>query len=172
MTGIAASADLVEMIAKPEENRSSQALGAYTRWLKAPFTPGVDTQSQGITTLENPPSWLTSALADVMRIAALPANWDSYGSPPVGETVRGNAIQLLASINYEDFPVPQIVPISGGALQMEWQYHERELELRVDAGSHEVLYLKVHKDDRSEEGVVSITDRGTIQALLDWLLFG
>jgi hypothetical protein len=35
-----------------------------------------------------------------------------------------------------------------------------------------VLFLKVHEDDSAEEGVFSITDRNTLQALLDWLLGG
>ena len=120
--------------------------------------------------LANPPPWLKLALADVARLAALPANWDSYGSPPLSETACQNAVQLLASIEYEDFPVPRIVPLSGGGLQIEWQYNRRELGLEIVAGSHEVLFLKVHEDDSAEEGVFSITDRSTLQALLNWLL--
>ena len=122
------------------------------------------------TELANPPPWLKLALATVARMAALLASWDSYGSPPLSETARQNAVQLLASIEYEDFPAPCIVPISGGGLQIEWQDNRRELELEIVAGSHEVLFLKVHEDDSAEEGVFSITDRSTLQALLDWLL--
>ena len=70
------------------------------------------------TELANPLPWLKSALANVARLAALPANWDSYGSPPLSETVHQNAVQLLASIEYEDFPAPCIVPLSGGGLQI------------------------------------------------------
>ena len=66
------------------------------------------------TELANLPPWLKLALADVARMAALPANWDSYGSPPPSETVRQNAVQLLTSIEHEDFPSPRIVPLSGG----------------------------------------------------------
>jgi hypothetical protein len=54
-----------------------------------------------------------------------------------------------------------------GGLQIEWQDNGRELELEIVAGSHEVLFLKVHEDDSTEEGVFSITDRSTLQALLD-----
>jgi hypothetical protein len=172
MTSTTASADLVDVIAEPGESLARQVQRAFTRWLKTTPTPGVDAQSQGITTLANPPSWLKSALADVARTAALPANWDSYGSPPLSETARQNAVQLLASIEYEDFPAPCIVPISGGGLQIEWQYNRRELELEIVAGSPEVLFLKVHEDDSAEEGAFSITDRSTLQALLDWLFVG
>jgi hypothetical protein len=56
--------------------------------------------------LAHPPPWLKSALSDVARLVALPANWDSYGSPPLSETARQNAVQLLASIEYEGFPAP------------------------------------------------------------------
>ena len=118
------------------------------------------------------PPWLKSALADVAQMAALPANWDSYSSPPPRETVCQSAVQLLASIEHAGFPAPRIVPISGGGLQIEWQYNRRELELEIVAGSHEVLFLKVHEDDSAEEGVCSITDWSTLQALLDWLRIG
>jgi hypothetical protein len=124
------------------------------------------------TKLAKPPSWLKPVLTDVARMAALPANWDSYSSPPLSETVRQNAVQLLASIEYEDLPAPRIVPISGGGLQIEWQYNRRELELEIVSGSHEVLFLKVHEDDSAKEGAFSITDRSALQALLNWLFVG
>jgi len=113
--------------------------------------------------LANPPPWLQSALSDVARLAALPSNGDSYGSPPLSKTARQNAVQLLASIEYEDCPTPCIVPISGGGLQIEWQDNRRELELEIVVGSYEVLFLKVHEDDSAEEGAFSITDRSTFR---------
>src|SRR6266568_9698908 len=184
MTSITASAELVDVIAELEEAPTAidnlyqgesperQGQRAFPRWLKTTPTPGVDAQSQGITMLANQPLWLKSALAEVARIAALPTNWDSYGSPPLNEIMRQNGVQLLVSIEYEDFPPPSIVPISGGGLQIEWQYKRRELELEIVAGSHQVLFLKVHEDDSAEEGTLSIIDRGTLQALLAWLRVG
>ena len=184
MTSITASAELVDVIAELEEAPTAldnlyqgesperQGQHAFPRWLKTTPTPGVDAQSQGITMLANLPLWLKSALAEVARIAALPTNWDSYGSPPLNEIMRQNGVQLLVSIEYEDFPPPSIVPISGGGLQIEWQYKRRELELEIVAGSHQVLFLKVHEDDSAEEGTLSIIDRGTLQALLAWLRVG
>ena len=105
---------------------ASNSLMIVTR--QSQVIAGGDVGDSNKTELANPPPWLKLARGDVARMAALPANWDSYGSPPPSDTVRQNAVQLLDSIEYEDFPAPRIVSLSGGWLQIEWQYNKCELE--------------------------------------------
>jgi hypothetical protein len=122
--------------------------------------------------LKNSLPWLSSALDDVARLAALPPDWDGYGSPQLGATEREHAIQLLASIDHQGIPAPNIVPISGGGIQIEWQHNRRELELEIVPGAAAVLFLKVHEDDTTEEGAFPLTDRHTMRKLLAWLCVG
>jgi hypothetical protein len=184
MTDATASTDLVHSQIDTEESRrgmndfsdqeplTDEVWSDFVNWLKTAPTPGADAQSQSVTALKNPVSWLSSALADVARVAALPPSWDGHGSPQLGTQEREYATDLLASIDYEDVPAPTIVPVSGGGMQLEWQHKGRELELEIVAGSQELLFLKVYTDETAEEGGYPIVDWGKTQELLHWLLVG
>jgi len=128
--------------------------------------------SQDVPLQEGTPPWLSSALADIARIAELPPGWDGYGSPQVSLKEREQATQLLASMTYSDLPAPNIVPVSGGGIQIEWQHCGRELELEIDAGAQEIIFLQVYEDGTTEEGSYPIADFNKTRALLDWLLVG
>ncbi len=167
--------DAEEPLKETEEISESEPLTDYTwhslvNWLKNAPSPGADAQSQSVTVLANPVSWLSNALEDVAGIAALPPDWDGHRSPQLGENERECAVDILASINYETLPAPAIVPVSGGGIQLEWQYAGRELELEIVAGSKSLLFLKVDKDETAEEGCYPIADRNKTQELLHWLI--
>src|SRR5438105_11712274 len=108
--------------------------------------------SQDVILREGSPPWLSSALADIARIAALPPGWDGYGSPQLSVEEWEQATQLLASVTHSDLPAPKIVPVSGGGIQIEWQHCGRELELEIVAGAQEVIFLQVYRDGTTEEG--------------------
>jgi len=128
--------------------------------------------SQDVTLREGTPPWLSSALADIARIAALPSDWDGYGSPQLSVKEREQATQLLASMTYSDLPAPSIVPMSGGGIQIAWQHCGRELELEIMAGVQDLMFLRVSEDGTTEEGSYPIANVNKTRALLDWLLAG
>ena len=128
--------------------------------------------SHDVTLREGPPPWLSSALADIARLAELPPGWDGYGSPQRSVKEREQATQLLASMTYSDLPAPNIVPVSGGGMQMEWQHGGRALELEIVAGAQEIIFLQVYEDGTTAEGSYPIADGNHTRALLDWLLVG
>jgi hypothetical protein len=128
--------------------------------------------SPDVTLREGTPPWLSSALADLAHIAALPSDWDGYGSPQLSVKEREQATQLLASMTYSDLPAPSIVPVSGGGIQIEWQHCGRELELEIMAGAQELMFLQVSEDGTTEEGSYPIANVNKTRALLDWLLAG
>lgn len=141
-------------------------------WLKDTPSPGADAQSQSVTALTNPVPWLSDALDAVARIAALPSDWDGHGSPQLGSSEREYVVDILASINNEALPIPVVVPVSGGGIQLEWQHAGRELELEIVAGSKSLLFLKVYEDETAEEGCYPIIDQNKTQDILDWLIAG
>jgi hypothetical protein len=180
MTNATASTDLVDT-EEPlrdmddffeQEPLTDEGWRDFANWLKTAPVPGTDAQSQSVTALRNPVPWLSSALADIARVAALPPNWDGHGSPQLGAKEREYATDLLASIDYEDLPAPNIVPVSGGGIQLEWQHRGRELELEIVAGSQGLLFLKVYEDETAEEGCYLIADWVKTQELLRWLIAG
>lgn len=90
---------------------------------------------------------VTPAFAESLRrisaLTQLPENWDSYGSPCVQRQAIQRAIEVIAAGQAEFTPVPRIVPVAGGGLQIEWDMGPRELEIEVlPDGSIEVLMVE------------------------------
>lgn len=77
--------------------------------------------------------WRMEAIQKVIRLGALPSNWDSHGSRAPSRAVRQTAYELLRSIPVELLPTPRVVPVSGGGYHFEWSIGDRELEISVDA---------------------------------------
>lgn len=112
------------------------------------------------------PQWQKNALIALFHIASLPENWDSYGSPPPLPQIVNYAERLLRSIRDEDLPVPHIIPVSGGGIQIEWSNPPRELELEIlPDGS--IQYLEIGDEEPFHEG--ELTDTSQIHSLLSWL---
>jgi len=116
--------------------------------------------------------WYRLALKDIEETALLPLNWDGYGSPPPGMQELQCAKVILGLIEYENFPQPHIVPISGGGIQLEWQYRGRELELEIVSKLGIILFLRVHEDGTTEEDSYPLAAIEITRKLLRWLFMG
>lgn len=117
---------------------------------------------------DSSPQWQKDALIALFHVALLPTNWDSYGSiPPLPKVVK-NAERLLMAIKFEDLPVPHIVPVSGGGIQLEWSISSRELELEIMPDGS-VEYLEVEADKPFHEGELGASNINQIQSLILWL---
>ncbi len=75
--------------------------------------------------------WKREALGKLAELAALPENWDSYGSPAVQPLARQRAADLLDLLGQFKLPAPQIFPVPGGGLQLEWQKAGGGMELEI-----------------------------------------
>jgi hypothetical protein len=115
--------------------------------------------------------WFSHALIDLQKITQLPPNWDSYGSPPLSEYLYRNALRFLSIFKDEDMPEPAIVPISGGGVQFEWYYEDRELEIEFSSIT-EIVYLKEFENGSMEEGAIGMNDTISLQKVMDWLVTG
>lgn len=115
--------------------------------------------------------WHRDAVKATLQLAALPHNWDTYGSlPPTAIAIKG-AIALLAHIaklGFDDLPSPNVVPVPGGGVQFEWLVDTRELELEIRPDGS-VDFLKSQAGEPIEEGQVSFGGRAQLQSLLSWL---
>jgi hypothetical protein len=123
-----------------------------------------------VTRLSEAPSWLQSALATVRRLAELPANWDGYGSPALPSRVVERATQLLTFLEWDELPVPQIGPVSGGGIQIEWHVADRELEIEIlPDGSVEFLTVE---GEAMHEGPLTVDRPDLSRALVRWVMGG
>ena len=113
-------------------------------------------------------SLLDKVIGDLDKISKLPANWDSYGSPKISENIIFAAKKFLYNLEYVSIDAPRVVPISGGGIQFEWLYGDRELELEF-LESENIGYLKVLNDEPIEENQFYINDFNAGQRLIQWL---
>jgi hypothetical protein len=117
------------------------------------------------------PAWLLKAKYDLNRIADLPENWDSYGSPSVAVELLSNAKDFLDSLSAENIHPPFVTPVSGGGIQFEWSNQGRDLEVEF-VEPYIFGYLKVIKNQPVEEGEHSANDYNSAHQLLRWLMLG
>ena len=108
------------------------------------------------------------AYDDLIRLANLPFDWDSYGSPKIPNELIKTAEIFLDSLEYEDITQLLIVPVSGGGIQFEWQIGDRELELEF-IDSNTIAYLKVCNDEPLEEGQFNLNDIIPSRDIIRWL---
>jgi hypothetical protein len=109
-------------------------------------------------------AWLFDGLKRVLRAAARRENWDGQGSPAPSSAVVEKSVELLRVIDDDEPPLPRVVPVPGGGLQLEWHEGSRELELEVlPDGS--VEYLAV-VSGVMREGRLPATNMQSVRSLV------
>ena len=115
-------------------------LGATSMSPLAAYEDTTSTQASEIISVSGLSRWQIEAVRDLIRIASLPHNWDSYGSPPPSKVATKVALNLLIHIRIEYLPCARVTPVSGGGVQIEWDTGRRTLEMEILAdGSIEFL---------------------------------
>ena len=109
------------------------------KWALGPATmPGVEADGRG---------WVSEAMAQVKRVADLPDNWDSEGSPGTNPDIVTAALELLGRLRDADeldVPVPVVCPVAGGGFQLEWMLNGKLLELEF-VNTNTIAYLQEEK---------------------------
>src|SRR5690349_16223318 len=67
------------------------------------------------------------------QVAALEMNWDGHGAPPVDRALL-TAVRAWGQDmpGWAFAPPPAVVPLSSGAVQLEWRCADRLLELEFE----------------------------------------
>jgi len=95
--------------------------------------------------------WLDDVRRQLQAIAALPAGWDSYGSPSPDVRVLEAAWGLLLCLcQAEGFPKPHVNPTPRGGVQFEWESGDRYFEIEV-LTERAATYLYCDEAARTEE---------------------
>lgn len=77
--------------------------------------------------------WRDEVVGRLNELVALPIGWDGYSGKPVSFHNAAFALSILDSICPNEAQPPQIVPGSGGDLQIEWHTHLDDIELHIHA---------------------------------------
>jgi len=95
------------------------------------------------------PGWLPPTKQALNDLLQLQENWDGYGAAQIEEQVAQNALMLLLEVMDNDAPVPSVVPLSDGGVQIEWHRRGRHLEIEFSADLVPGFYY--YQDDGEEE---------------------
>lgn len=116
------------------------------------------------------PTWQTSVAEKISSYRSLPQNWNSYGSPPPSAMARQKAILFITTLLDEKQPRPRVTPVSGGGIQFEWSFGDRQVEIEfLHDGTIEYLLADTKTDDETT-GVFDKPSRADITRILSWLV--
>jgi hypothetical protein len=79
------------------------------------------------------PEWLRPVVGELESLLRLPTNWDSYGARPIDPRAAGATLSLLTATMQPNTPIPSIVPMSRGDIQVEWHLRGMDIEVVVPA---------------------------------------
>ncbi|HEX9271499.1 MAG TPA: hypothetical protein VGA01_04710 [Candidatus Binatia bacterium] len=112
--------------------------------------------------------WLRAAQHKISELARLAENWDSYGSRPIQSMAIEQASIAIEHLSDISLPPPQIFPVPGGGLQLEFEQDGRELEIEfLPDGSTE--YLMVASNGAMREDSIPSGSKGGLNRLAYWL---
>ena len=103
---------------------------------------------------------------ELQALVNLPWNWDGYGSPPVTEQALRTADVVLRASDHYPIGVPDVAPVTGGGVFIEWEAGGRDLEIEILPGGR-LQFVKIHEDGRIEEGYE--VPPAELLSLLRWL---
>lgn len=134
-------------------------------------SPGsLDTQSLQVTSYFEQTPWSRTAQTKLKELAALPKNWNSYGSPPIAAEIIGESLKLIIELGKLKMPEPQIFPVSGGGVQFEWKNSVSELEIEM-MPNRKIGYLVVDSEGKMYEAEISRNDNfAEFAQLTSWYL--
>ena len=111
--------------------------------------------------------FLTTALARLREVEALGPDWDTYGSPPPSPVALDRTRELLTLLAADSPPLPAVVPVPGGGVQLDWQHSPRGLELEVRPDG-DLEFLQVDGDAMTE-GPLDFARPDAVRDLVRWL---
>jgi hypothetical protein len=88
---------------------------------------------QRVTLSEPQFRWRAPVIGRLNEILALPPGWDGYRGRRVSFEIASFTLFMLQNLCAPDTPVPSVVPLSSGGLQVEWHTERAEIELTVYA---------------------------------------
>lgn len=108
--------------------------------------------------------WMLRVWERLQALQELPENWNGYGESPVALEAVAQTAELLVDIGPTQ-PMPDIVPLCDGGLQIEWSDSSRELEIEVGPQGARTAFF-VDDEGREQEFEVSAEDVPEIRTLV------
>jgi hypothetical protein len=114
--------------------------------------------------------WVEETRANIELLRRLDPNWDGYGAPMIDPAIIDAAKSFVAGLPATCLIPPHVIPMSGGALQLEWHDGPKSLELEFESPDS-IRYLQWDPEDNIErEDCFAIGDKSKSAALIEWFM--
>lgn len=116
---------------------------------------------------------IASLDARLDQLAALPAGWDGHGAPPVDPAILAAVREWgQAMPGWAFAPAPAVVPLSSGAVQLEWHVGPRVLELEFETPDTIHFLRWDPAGGVQDEDTIPAGDRSGAEGLIRWVRTG
>lgn len=75
------------------------------------------------------------------ELALLESDWDGYGATPIDRRALERARLLVEQGLRSSLPLPALVPVPDGGVQLEWTAGPVELEMEIEPGGHSAIFV-------------------------------
>jgi hypothetical protein len=99
-------------------------------------------------------AWYEAALNALGAVLALPANWDGYGAERPEAEHAFRALVFLQRVMRDTTPLPAIVPLADGGVQVEWHRGGLDIEATFTGAPEHGLYFSDLTTGREYEGSI------------------
>jgi hypothetical protein len=103
------------------------------------------------------PSRLIGVAAKLNAFLALPPGWNSYDASPIREESVETAWALLSCVLGPQMPLPYVVPLPSGGVQLEWHTERLDLEIEIESPDRMAVYYQLGDEEHECEVTVDLT---------------
>jgi len=102
------------------------------------------------------PVWFRPLFARMAGLLELPPDWNSHGARPVDLKAFELALNFLLQTMESHTPLPTVVPLPRGGIQMDWHQSGIDLEVAVSPQGQLSLYLESMDQLATGEGYLEL----------------
>ncbi len=100
-------------------------------------------------------TWARAIVQSLVKLLQLPDDWDGYGGVPIQGQIATKALTALLQVMDHDSPIPNVVPLNDGGIQLEWHRRGRHLELEFPSDEAPSFYYYEDGSESESEGKIS-----------------
>ena len=112
-------------------------------------------------------AWENIVIDRLKNLCSLQKGWDGYKGQPTRFDVAYFAMGLLKIVCPPTTPLPSIVPLSSGGLQIEWHYPHIEIELTIREPNNVRAWVSIGEDD--EDGKELPLLRNDFKSIVEYI---
>jgi hypothetical protein len=95
--------------------------------------------------------WRRKAETRLIKLCGLPVGWDGHGGLPTDRDTAEFAASILAALMLPRVPMPSIMPMSYGGVQLEWHRNGWDIEIEIISPNRMHVYTRDIANDIEEE---------------------